>query len=222
VNKTLAERFWSKVQVTSSCWLWTGSCNPSGYGILRTVRPDGRWTTIGAHRVSYQLAVGPIPVSLELDHLCKVRHCVNPAHLEAVSRQENMRRGHRANQTHCKRGHPLAGDNLHITARETIQRRCRTCQRARTRMYSKLRRARQRVGRVRYRRADIFERDGYTCQLCGEPIDMTLKSPDPGSATIDHIIPFRRGGTDEPDNVQAAHRRCNFKKGRRLPEERSG
>jgi hypothetical protein len=129
MSKTLSQRFWAKVHITPSCWLWTGSRNPSGYGILRTTRADGRWTTVGAHRVAYELMVDPIREGLEIDHLCRVRHCVNPAHLEAVSRQENMARGERANRTHCKRGHPLSGDNLYITGRETIQRQCRTCRR---------------------------------------------------------------------------------------------
>jgi hypothetical protein len=127
MTKTLAERFWSKVEVTSTCWLWTGSRNPSGYGILRIAKPAGRWTTTGAHRVAYQLLVDPVPDGLQLDHLCRVRHCVNPAHLEVVTHIENVQRGYRANQTHCKRGHPLSGDNLLITARETVQRQCRAC-----------------------------------------------------------------------------------------------
>jgi 5-methylcytosine-specific restriction endonuclease McrA len=221
--KSLAEKFWPKVKVTSDCWLWTGARNPSGYGILSAIGERGQRTTVGAHRIAYELLVGPIPEGLEIDHLCSVRHCVNPTHLEAVSRQENMRRGRRANQTHCKRGHPLEGDNLYVTNRETMQRQCRTCRNLLSRSYQEERRARLWTGHAAlYRRLDIFDRDDFTCQLCGELIDMMLKNPHPESACIDHIIPVRRGGTDEPGNVQAAHRRCNSAKGRRLPGEKSG
>jgi hypothetical protein len=80
MTKTLAERFWSKVQTTPTCWIWTGSRNPNGYGILSIAKPAGGRTTVGAHRVAYELLVGPI--AHELDHLCRVRHCVNPAHME--------------------------------------------------------------------------------------------------------------------------------------------
>jgi 5-methylcytosine-specific restriction endonuclease McrA len=213
MTKTLAERFWSKVQTTPTCWIWTGSRNPNGYGILSIAKPAGGRTTVGAHRVAYELLVGPI--AHELDHLCRVRHCVNPAHMEVVTRLENVQRSSHGNQTHCKRGHPLSGDNLKIIVNRAGQRRCRICARARWGVYSKLRKAHLRnASTVRHRRADIFERDGYVCQLCGEPIDMTIKTPDPGSASIDHIIPVCRGGTDDPENVHAAHLGCNFKKGR--------
>lgn len=132
-KRSLAERFWSKVEVTPTCWLWTASRNPSGYGILGVMSEPGHHTTVGAHRVAYELLVGPIPEDCEIDHLCRLRHCVNPAHLEAVSRQENMRRGSRATQTHCKWGHPLEGDNLYVLSssgkRLTVHRHCRTCMR---------------------------------------------------------------------------------------------
>lgn len=72
----------------NGCWLWQGAKNPDGYGQM-----DHRWFTFGAHRVSYLAFVGPIPEGLVIDHLCRVRHCVNPAHLEAVTSAENIRRG---------------------------------------------------------------------------------------------------------------------------------
>lgn len=78
------------------------------------------------------------------------------------------------------------------------------------------RRARkQRNGVIPYRRADIYERDGWVCQLCLAPVDKELQWPDPLCATIDHVIPIVKGGPDSPDNVQLSHARCNMSKGDR-------
>ena len=80
---------WKKVDASGDCWLWTGYITPLGYGTL-TVRRLGRG--FKAHRLVYELLVGPIPVGLELDHLCRNTRCVNPDHLEPVTHAENMRR----------------------------------------------------------------------------------------------------------------------------------
>jgi hypothetical protein len=132
MSKTLAERFWSKVLVTPTCWLWTANRTPTGYGLFSMPRPDGRLTSTGAHRAAYRLLVGPIPGELEIDHLCKVRRCVNPAHLEPVTRRENLRRRETETKTHCIRGHPLFGDNLYVRPGNST-RCCRECQRIRNR-----------------------------------------------------------------------------------------
>jgi hypothetical protein len=68
-------------------WLWTGTTNGVGYGVVFI-----RYCRWYVHRLSYVLAVGPIPPGMELDHLCRVRSCFNPEHLEAVTHAENMRR----------------------------------------------------------------------------------------------------------------------------------
>lgn len=87
--KTIAERLWEKVDKTGDCWLWTRSLTIGNrYGGLSV---DGRMRP--AHRVAYELTVGPIPDGLELDHLCRNTRCVRPAHLEPVTHRENMRRG---------------------------------------------------------------------------------------------------------------------------------
>ncbi len=117
-------RFWTHVNKTAACWLWTGLINIGGYG---SVRWRGR--VGGAHIVSYQLLVGELPEGTELDHLCRVRHCVNPAHLEPVSHAVNMSRGSWALKTHCPQGHEYTGRNvMHIPSRPTA-RYCRECHR---------------------------------------------------------------------------------------------
>jgi hypothetical protein len=72
----------------TGCWIWQGATWPSGYGVI--VRHGRR---VGAHRYFYEQQVGRIPDGLELDHLCRNRRCVNPAHMEPVARAENIRRG---------------------------------------------------------------------------------------------------------------------------------
>ena len=105
------------------CWLWIGSVNENGYGTV------GRWRgpQRRAHRAFYELLVGPIPDGLDLDHLCRVRRCVNPAHLEPVTRSENLRRSVRSMRLVCKKGHPLTPENTRV--KSDGRRRCRTCQR---------------------------------------------------------------------------------------------
>lgn len=92
---TQDERFWQKVERTDSCWLWLGAKNDKGYGQLcRTGARNGEPARlIYAHRVSYELMIGLIPEGLVIDHLCRNASCVNPAHLEAVTFTENVRRG---------------------------------------------------------------------------------------------------------------------------------
>lgn len=84
---TRAERFWSKVEKTDGCWLWTSTTNENGYGRFSIKR-----RFVSAHRLAYEMTVGPIPDGLTIDHLCRVRSCVRPEHLEAVTLQENCLR----------------------------------------------------------------------------------------------------------------------------------
>jgi hypothetical protein len=83
------ERFWPKVCKTETCWLWTAFKNRDGYGRFNA----GGNQPVLVHRFAYELLVGPIAEGLELDHLCRVRACVRPEHLEPVPHRENLRRG---------------------------------------------------------------------------------------------------------------------------------
>ena len=126
---TLEERFWRHVVKTETCWLWNGGRNLGGYGAINVGGRAGGMR--GAHRVSYELFVGPIPDGFEVDHLCKVPACVRPEHLEAVPPRVNNLRSNsnaakRAKQTHCRNGHPFTPANTYVTKRN--QRVCRRCQ----------------------------------------------------------------------------------------------
>ncbi len=81
----------------TGCWVWNGRLNDDGYGVLDLSWRRGGPKSRSAHRLAYELFVGPIPDGLEIDHLCAVRRCVNPAHLEAVTHAENVRRAARRN-----------------------------------------------------------------------------------------------------------------------------
>lgn len=119
---------WKRITVAETgCWLWTGSLNRAGYG--RTTHGGEGRRYNSTHGLMYRLLIGQVPDGLELDHLCRVRHCCNPAHLEPVTHRENMLRGKtfgaaNAAKTHCRKGHPYAGKNLGISRG---QRWCRQC-----------------------------------------------------------------------------------------------
>ena len=119
------------IHESSECWIWNQEPDRAGYG---------RFQSLGlrdyAHRVSHRLFIGPIPPGMHVDHLCRVRRCVNPDHLEAVtSRENNVVRADRSRvgdnmraKTHCPHGHPYSGANLYVSP--SGKRMCRTCQRA--------------------------------------------------------------------------------------------
>jgi hypothetical protein len=125
-------RFLAKIcEMPAGCVEWTGSKSQVGYGWFS-------WNSkaVLAHRWIYEAAYGPIPADRVIDHLCRNRACVNISHLECVSMAENTRRGtlhdlQRAKakqQTHCKRGHPLFGENVSVNA--LGHRCCKTCRKA--------------------------------------------------------------------------------------------
>lgn len=134
--KTAAERFWAKVDLDgpNGCWLWTAKKTPgkhAGYGVFAItahVQPM-------AHRYAYELLVGPVPEGLVLDHLCRVRNCVNPVHLEPVTQRENiMRQLNTGTETHCPHGHEFTPENTYVAPKG--YRQCRECKTAATRRFN--------------------------------------------------------------------------------------
>ena len=147
-DSRLPDRFWDKVEPepNTGCWLWSAAVNQAGYAWYNVSGDPDR-----GHRVSYEALVGAIPDGLEIDHLCRVRCCVNPDHLEAVPHRVNMHRGFaphgiNARKTHCKRGHPFDAANTHSYTyarrkggrlRFETYRLCRACNRENCRQYQR-------------------------------------------------------------------------------------
>ena len=130
-QRSVHDRFWAKANGSGvdTCWKWTSAFCRQGYGMF--------WMFGGgrlAHRVAYELMIGEIPEGLDLDHLCHQRDCVNPWHLEPVTRRVNVRRGEacRSTNTECANGHPWTEETktLHHGSIE-----CRICARESMRMW---------------------------------------------------------------------------------------
>lgn len=125
----MSDRFWRHVEKTQTCWLWTGWLTDGGYGRWRATRAA---KSLPAHRVAYEIAHGPVPAGLVIDHLCRVRRCVNPAHLEAVTFAENVRRGISFSAINGRR---RACPQGHEYDRRNGRRRCLACETGSKRQY---------------------------------------------------------------------------------------
>lgn len=127
--KPALERFMRKVD-KQDCWLWTGGLTHDGYGRFYRGLIDGVNRFTIASRFAYEALVGPIPDGLQVDHLCRVRRCVNPAHLRLLTGRENKLAGDTINarnaaKTHCPKNHPYDAVNTYLTP--DGRRDCRTC-----------------------------------------------------------------------------------------------
>lgn len=140
--ETVLDRFWSHVDTSGECWLWTAYTNPrNGYGQFRVggeVRD--KWKAVQAHVFSWEIANGPVPDGLKVLHSCDTPACVRPLHLFLGTQSDNMRdcvakgrmfnpmlngiKNYNALKTHCKNGHEFTAENTILYRRE---RRCRIC-----------------------------------------------------------------------------------------------
>lgn len=135
-NATLQDRIKNSIETDPhGCWIWQLRCMPTeGYGLI-AVNSHPRM----AHRVSYETFVGPIPEGLQLDHLCRVRACVNPEHLEPVTARENVLRSPiaqaalNAAKTHCPWEHEYTPENTYLYGPHGRWRLCKACARSRSR-----------------------------------------------------------------------------------------
>ena len=136
------DKFWSRVSKTETCWLWMGAKLPVGYGRFSGAEYS--------HRKAWELLRGPIPAGLTVDHLCKVKSCCNPDHMEIVSRGENAIRGGgiaasariRLAKTHCIYGHEYTPENT--GTKPNGSRQCLTCRRAMVVKWNRIRDAKHR------------------------------------------------------------------------------
>jgi HNH endonuclease len=135
----IPSRMWAKIKVDPifQCWIWIAKKVRAGYGVTGIgSRTDGSRRSVYTHRFFYEMLVAKIPEGLQIDHLCRVRACCNPNHLEPVTARENLLRGETlpamcSKKTHCPLGHPYDEDNTII--KRGKHRNCRTCENRRVR-----------------------------------------------------------------------------------------
>lgn len=137
----LIVRLESRIEKTSDCWIWRGKIDKTGYGSFG-LKDNGVSRTRSAHKIVYEVLVGPIPQGMQLDHDCHDpiiciddcphRLCVNPSHLAIVTPRQNVLRSNglaakNASKTHCKNGHEFTEQNIYVPAKRPNRRYCRTC-----------------------------------------------------------------------------------------------
>lgn len=114
---TAEARFWTFCERTGGCWEWQGTLNTRGYGWF---------LCMGAHRFSWELQHGPIPAGMTVHHLCFNKACVNPAHMQLLTRSDHGRVQNPL-PTHCRRGHERTPENTYFYSER--RRLCKTCSR---------------------------------------------------------------------------------------------
>lgn len=135
----ILEMPWEHSIVGGPCWHWMGYIEQDGYGrVAIPAGPKRKYRKRQAHRVIYEILVGPVPPGLQLDHLCRNRCCCNPAHLEPVTAKENIQRSdlskrgqHWRDKTHCPQGHEYTPENTYLDKKGG--RFCRACHKVKTR-----------------------------------------------------------------------------------------
>lgn len=198
-----AQRLWARVDKSDpfGCWLWTGPTH-HGYGQIGVKGKIYR-----VHRYAYELEIGPIPDGMVIDHLCRVRHCVNPAHLEPVTVRENTLRGVgpsalAATQTHCWRGHEYTPENTYIHASKG-DRRCRTCKRLDHQLYIErmedcvLNEVREVVEAARAFKVDSEQPGFYIHGMTAGTFHRLTRAVDALDAGVDRKAPPREDGSAE-------------------------
>jgi len=131
---SLPDKIRALTRENGDCWEWIGVKTRDGYG--KVTRRPRTWMV---HRYVYETLVGPIPAGLTIDHLCRNRACINPAHLEPVTRKVNSERGSEAQRTHCPQGHPYDEANTYRSPRGRF---CRACGREHVKKYLRAKRQR--------------------------------------------------------------------------------
>ncbi len=124
-------KFTSNISVEiNGCWLWHGCVDQKGYGRLHSF-----YTSNVAHRWAYERFIGPIPHNHQCHHMCGVKGCVNPSHLEALTQREHSAKHPQTRKTHCPQGHPYSGDNLYMRTDKNghTTQHCVVCHRKRNR-----------------------------------------------------------------------------------------
>lgn len=216
IRAPLEERFWEKVERRGpdECWSWTAARTKAGYGQITECGEK-----FYAHRLSYEWAHGPIPDGHEVRPVCRNRACVNPSHLEAVTRAERITRGRgHGSETHCPAGHPYDEENTYRPARGG--RMCRICSAennrrrppgpydpAKRRLLYLRRQLRLRATAGFASVAAIQARWDYyggCCWMCGAT-----------AAEVDHVKPLGGGGSNWPANLRPACVPCNRRKSMR-------
>ncbi len=168
----------------SGCWLWTGAVYASGYAVIGRGRAGTGMRV--AHKAAYEHFVGPVPAGMDLDHLCRLRSCVNPAHLEPVTRRENLRRGIGLSagrflkspintpHTHCLKGHALTPQNS-ATNGQDGKRRCRLCSNAGQRNLNRQKKSAHRQIYAALKRGQIVR---LPCAQCGSTVNIQAHHTD--------------------------------------------